>query len=94
MKSQSSHNEFQVQIWSFCEIAIFSQRVSRGHECQNKHLKTSTYMSRLQMQGPDQCPLIKLSRCQNKHLKTSTYISRLQMQGPDQCPVIKLSRVQ
>ena len=22
-------------------MAIFSQRVSRGHECQNKHLKTS-----------------------------------------------------
>ena len=39
MKSQSSNNEFQVQIRSFCEIAIFSQRVSRGRECQNKHIK-------------------------------------------------------
>ena len=38
MKLQSSH-EFQVQIQSFCEIAIFSQRVSRGCECQNKHIK-------------------------------------------------------
>ena len=43
VKLQSSVNEFQVQIRSFCEIAIFSQWVSRGHERQNKHLKTSTY---------------------------------------------------
>ena len=39
MKLQSSLNEFQVQTRSFCEIAIFSQRVSRGREGQNKHIK-------------------------------------------------------
>ena len=57
MKLQSSHNEFQVQIRSFCEIAIFS-RVSRGRECQNKHIKfdkseKSPPISAAGLLGPD-----------------------------------------
>ena len=58
MKLQSSNNEFQVQIRSFCEIAIFS-RVSRGREGQNKHItfhkseKSPPPISAAGLLGPD-----------------------------------------